>query len=409
MRSSAVPQFAVSVPKAILICAVSLFFAAAPSAFAQRGGGGGGGGHAGGGHASGGHASGGSHGGGSSSARGASASGARGAISASGAARSSSTRGYTRNTFVGSSGRNASASFLRVTDRAPLGTGQAFAANNYLWEDPPQQARPMMPMPAARPIVAAPVQPMRPILAPQVFHPIIPTSPMVRFNSLHATPMPHFRQPFTGPPFAGQAATPFHPALQPFFQPGFHPGAFPPPCFAMAQHCGFGSSFFFGTFGRPFGFGFGFGAPCFFADAFAPCAFGLDWAWGGGLFGYGYGNGWFYPPAEEPPPPPVNPTEDNPAPNYAPEYLFVPAPGEYPEASAQPQKPVVELILKDGTTFEVYSYWLQNNQLFYITTYNIKTSIPIDDLDLQKTVDANSKLGVTFSLSSKPPDPQQDQ
>jgi hypothetical protein len=64
-------------------------------------------------------------------------------------------------------------------------------------------------------------------------------------------------------------------------------------------------------------------------------------------------------------------------------------------------------VLKDGTIFDVYSYWAQNDRLFYITTYNIKTSIPLDDLDLQKTVDLNQKLGVTFTLSNKPPDQQQ--
>ena len=181
------------------------------------------------------------------------------------------------------------------------------------------------------------------------------------------------------------------------------------------------------TFGTPafnpalsqfnFGFGFGFGRPCSFNSfgfcrsgigpfgGFGPFGFGFgafgeglfDWDWG---LGYGWGNGYFYSPAEEPPPPPENPTEENPAPDFATGYWFVPPPDE--ATAPAPQQPVVKLVLKDGTVFGVYSYWLENGQLHYVTTYNIQTWIPIDELDLQKTVDLNYKLGITFTLTPKP-------
>ncbi len=153
---------------------------------------------------------------------------------------------------------------------------------------------------------------------------------------------------------------------------------------------------------HPIGFG------C--AGFFNPCGIGFgpfnDFAFGLGYGYYGWGDGWFYPPAPEIPPAPVNPTESNVPPDYSTGYFYLPE-VPYSEPQANAQQPTIKLVLKDGTIFDVYSYWAQDNRLFYITTYNIKTSIPLDDLDLQQTVDLNQKLGVTFTLSNKPPDQQQ--
>lgn len=84
-----------------------------------------------------------------------------------------------------------------------------------------------------------------------------------------------------------------------------------------------------------------------------------------------------------------------------------------PEEAPATTQPVVFLILKDGTDFGVTSYWLQDNRLYYITTYGIQSSIPIEQLDLQATVDINYERGITFTLtpkqdSQKPPDGNQD-
>lgn len=451
-----------SLSKSILILSVSLAFAAfTPAAFAQRGGGSHGGGHPGGhiGGARGGmvaHASGAAataHGSvrGAGSASGVREPGASGRVAAGGVAavapEHTSTRGYSRNTFVPSSGARdgdsaAVSHYIPVMSESSLGT-LTFAADNRFWEDPPQQghtafaqaqrpiSRPIsQPMsqpagqPMSRPIAQPMTQPMsRPFVAPPsgplmhsvprtVFIPMrqanpagVPLArpvvrPMVRatVNSpariLGAAP---------GSPFLGDTVQPivlnpfvFNPAVSnPAFFFRFHPiGG----CFSAANCFGF-------VFGPPnsFFFGFGFG-PCFsgFGCGFGPFGFG-DLGFNDFGFG-GFGNGWFYPPAPEIPPPPVNPTQENPPLDFAPNYYFVP---EVPEQANTVQKPTVKLVLKDGTIFDVYSYWLDNNQLFYITTYNIKTSIPVDDLDLQKTVDLNQKLGVTFTLSNKPPDQQQ--
>ena len=429
MNLPAVRQSAVTFSKAILILAVLVCFAGlAPAAFAQRGGGGHGGGHASGGHVSGsaGHATSGNVSTGSAgraSSGGAARSGSGRAVYASG----SSTRGYTRNTFVaGSSSRSGNG----VSSFASALTGneanRTYAANNYFWEDPPQQQRPaaprpMTPMQMPRPVFAPPLQSPHPFVAPI----IAPTgAPLVALPGVIVLRGPVMSRAFdrVSPPLAANrpiSSFPRRSATSPFtgmtpqqlFTPGFSPfnPAFRHPiggCFS-AINCGFGFGFGFPFF-NPFfpQFGFGFGSPCFAGGFFNPCGgFGLfDWG-----LGYGYGDGYFYSPAEEPPPPPVNPTEENPPPNYAPDYYFMLPPDEAAAAAPVENKAVVKLELTDGTIFDVYAYWVQDNRLFYITTYNIQTSIPLSDLDLQKTVDLNEKLGVTFTLSNKPPDQQQDQ
>jgi hypothetical protein len=386
MKAPAVPKSVSLTSKTILICSVSLLFAAAgPAAFAQRGGGGGGS-HGGGGHAAGGAHVSSAHGYMGSAGRGSAGASSRGFGSRVVSASGSSTRGFTHNTFVPPPGERASsASYLRVGASTPFAS-RTLAANNYIWEAPPQRTGAMST--AARPGYAPPMRPFTP-----------PAT--ARMSGAFASP-----RLLTG------TASNLRPRPQGTAAAGMIP-VFPRFAFRPTT---FGTPFFNPALG-PFNFGFGFGRPCFFSSfgfcrsgigpfggfgpfgiGFGGFGFGLfDWDWG---LGYGYGNGYFYPPAEEPPPPPENPTEENVPPDYATEYWFVPPPDE--AAAPAPQQPVVKLALKDGTIFDVYSYWLENGRLHYVTTYNIQTSIPIDELDLQQTVDLNYKLGITFTLTPKP-------
>lgn len=415
-----------------LIFGVSVCFAGlGPTAFAQRGASGHGGGHAGGhvgvAHGSAGYAAS-TRGGSSSHASSGSVNAAHFSSDRGVSAGSNTSRGYTRNTFVaGSSPRAADGvgAFQNESDSARAAR-YAFAADNYFWQAPPQQPRsapaaaprPIAPMQMPRP-VTMPLQSPRPISSftrPGFARPLLPG--MVIRQPLPPTDFDRVPRPSASGPISSlprsPGGSPFI-GMPPVFPPGFSPRnpafafgfnpAFHHPiggCFT-AMNCGFGFGF---PFFNPFfpQFGFGFGSPCFAGGFFNGCGFGmfgLDW-------GLGYGNGWFYPPAEEPPPPPVNPTEANPPVNFAPDYYFLPPPGEAVAAPAE-NKPVVKLELTDGTIFDVYAYWVQDNRLYYITTYSIQTSIPLSDLDLQKTVDLNAKLGTTFTLSNKPPDQQQDQ
>lgn len=232
--------------------------------------------------------------------------------------------------------------------------------------------------------------------------------------------------PFTA--FGSSHATPPHPCINTIARCGF--GGLVLDGDGDFDNDGFGSSIFFGFLG-PFGFSpFGFGSTCIFNGFFQDCflspvefspfgfgpfgPFGLYGPWYGGYNFAPYGSSFlFMPPVEN-----LSPAVGDylPNTNYAPSYTFEPEPLPVPEEqppsanTSTATQLIVDLVLKDGTVFGVTTYWLLNDRLFYITTYQIQSSIPIDQLDLQKTVDMNYKRGVAFTLTPQPPDqqPQQD-
>jgi hypothetical protein len=66
-----------------------------------------------------------------------------------------------------------------------------------------------------------------------------------------------------------------------------------------------------------------------------------------------------------------------------------------------------QLFLKDGTILNVTDYWLVDNQLHFtmIEEYDGKATehvIPFDALDLQTTVDVNTRRGFRFMLRNEP-------
>lgn len=329
---------------------ISIFWASvclavfAPAALAQRGGGGARGG--------GGFHGGGFHGGGGASTH--VSGGARGSAGASSARGGRGGAGYAAGGYASSHpsaeeryGSNTFVSQTRINGRNYTVVGShAYAADNRLWADPDQAAHRGAP-------------------------------------AMAATPSSLLRRPGGFATVPGGAATDPH---------GPYSGMILP------LH----------NFRHGFGFGFGFGLrPCWIIN---PCGFGYGLGYGYGLFG-GYGNGWFYPTYddEEATEPGVEETYPS-TPDFTAEYYnseppFLPPPPE--NAQAQGNGPLIELVLTDQTVFPVESYWLQDNKLYYVTTYNIKTSIPLSELDLQKTVDMNYKRGVTFSLTPQPPQSQE--
>jgi hypothetical protein len=60
------------------------------------------------------------------------------------------------------------------------------------------------------------------------------------------------------------------------------------------------------------------------------------------------------------------------------------------------------LYLKDGSVFAVSKYSVSDGKLHYVTVYGAEDSIDLDRLDVQKTIDANARRGVTFSLTTPP-------
>lgn len=263
--------------------------------------------------------------------------------------------------------------------------------------------------PASRPILVGPLPPMS--------HPLPVRPPFAGMAVEPGTSRPI--TPFTA--FGGTNATPPHPCINTFARCGFGgvldgDGDF--------DNDGFGPSIFFGFLG-PFGFSpFGFGSTCIFNGFFPNCflspvnfspfgfgafgTYGLYGPWYGGYNFAPYGSSFLFLPPVENLPPAFG--DYLPNTNYAPSYSFEPEPLPVPEEAppsanaSEAVQPVVNLVLKDGTVFGVTSYWLLNDRLFYITTYKIQSSIPIDHLDLQKTVDMNWRRGVAFTLTPQAPD-----
>lgn len=69
---------------------------------------------------------------------------------------------------------------------------------------------------------------------------------------------------------------------------------------------------------------------------------------------------------------------------------------------------VTVLYLKNGYSVGVTDYHLDEGELHYMTTYGSEDSVPISQVDLQRTVNENASMGVTFILhprqAPKPPE-----
>lgn len=66
-----------------------------------------------------------------------------------------------------------------------------------------------------------------------------------------------------------------------------------------------------------------------------------------------------------------------------------------------------QLFLKDGTILNVTDYWVVDGQLHFTMIEDDETkpmehAIPFDALDLQKTVDSNTRRGFNFMLRNEP-------
>jgi len=73
-----------------------------------------------------------------------------------------------------------------------------------------------------------------------------------------------------------------------------------------------------------------------------------------------------------------------------------------PGDSAVAAKPRTLLALKDGSEFALTEYWLEGYALHYVTTYGGRNSVPVERVDLGRTVADNAARGVEFVLSPRP-------
>ena len=64
--------------------------------------------------------------------------------------------------------------------------------------------------------------------------------------------------------------------------------------------------------------------------------------------------------------------------------------------------PTVLLYLTDGAMYAATDYWIEGGKLHYVVNYSGEEAVGLDELDLQRTVDENAKLGVRFVLKPSP-------
>jgi hypothetical protein len=60
--------------------------------------------------------------------------------------------------------------------------------------------------------------------------------------------------------------------------------------------------------------------------------------------------------------------------------------------------PSMLLYMQDGSAFEVTDYWVEDDALNYVTVDGTEGSISVATLDLQRTIDANARVGLKFTL-----------
>ena len=65
---------------------------------------------------------------------------------------------------------------------------------------------------------------------------------------------------------------------------------------------------------------------------------------------------------------------------------------------AEPNHPITLLQLKNGWMYALSEYWVEGDNLRYVTSYGGKNSVPLDLIDFSTTIRLNSERGVELSL-----------
>jgi hypothetical protein len=73
-----------------------------------------------------------------------------------------------------------------------------------------------------------------------------------------------------------------------------------------------------------------------------------------------------------------------------------------PGAEQPPARPMTLLQLKNGWMYGLTDYWIEDGRLHYLTTYGGENSVPLEEIDFDKTVQLNAERGVEFVLRPKP-------
>ena len=93
--------------------------------------------------------------------------------------------------------------------------------------------------------------------------------------------------------------------------------------------------------------------------------------------------------------------------NVSQNYVILPT-YEYPAYIYVPEnRDLVWLYLKDGTAYDVADYWFVNSQVHFITVeergaQSTEKVVALDELDLQKTIDVNTRRGFRVVMRDEP-------
>ncbi len=150
------------------------------------------------------------------------------------------------------------------------------------------------------------------------------------------------------------------------------------------RHSGF---LFFGAFGTPF------------CDPFGWAAYDQSFLYNNldngalGCFGQQGYAGLTYGPDYD---------DESAEPDYSSDDEVVAASPDDPTATADATPQLTLLQLKDGSMYGLTAYWVEGGELHYVTNYGGANAIPLDRIDLGKTVTLNAARGQAFILEAKP-------
>ena len=245
------------------------------------------------------------------------------------------------------------------------------------------------------------------------------------FGTGRAFSSPRVSPGFHGPAIADGRWHSFGPGTSSTFARGFSgPGL---RVFGPRGGRGFGGWGFrgsgFGCWGCGFGWGFswGWGWPWTFG-------WGPAWGWPGPYYDPWWWNPYSYAypayPYDDYGPPYAPPASDDSDYgdyySYGPPYAPPPdADDSYGDSTAQSQSapatnyssdpgpttgnvaesmPTILLYLTDGTVYPATQYWVSGSTLHYVVAYGGESTVPIDQVDMRRTIDENAKRGVRFNL-----------
>src|SRR5215472_9935120 len=90
-------------------------------------------------------------------------------------------------------------------------------------------------------------------------------------------------------------------------------------------------------------------------------------------------------------------------PNNDPRAQSIPSNGYPGYRYDEDRRDLTELYLKDGTVYDVTDYWLEDGKIHFRTREgSVEQVLGVDELDLQTTVDVNTRRGFRFVLRNEP-------